>query len=309
MEMRFASQRKVDDTLGVRETDMHEESANWPRINNLSERVPVRKDSVAGEKVERSKMNRGGEIVSLDLKGSGMRKIDDRRIVREVVLGRPISTERDQDLVPAVERYKLLGTRVLQVARTLRSQVFLVTSATPEEGKSLTTLNLGFALSGVEGKRVLIVELDLRRPSMHRLLGLHALHGEETFLTKEEDWHESLWSVRPNFQVLLAMNPSSQPDELLHSEGMTKFLAEARKEYDIILIDSVPLMAAVDTHVLLPMIDQALLVVRADQTPIECAQDALKILGAKALGCVLNDVKRMKYEDYYRGYYDTQKRP
>lgn len=304
MEMRFASHRKVDDAL--EDSEVHEEAGAWTR--NLPERTG-RKESAAVDKVERSRMNRGADVVSLDLKSPGMRKVDDRRIVREVVVGRPISPERDQDLVSAVERYKLLGTRVLQVARTLRSQVFLVTSATPEEGKSLTTLNLGFALSGVEGKRVLIVELDLRRPSMHRLLGLHSLPGEETFLAKEEDWHESLWSLRPNFHVLLAMNPSSQPDELLHSESMSTFLAEARKEYDIILIDSVPLMAAVDTHVLLPMIDQALLVVRADQTPIDCAQDALKILGAKALGCVLNDVKRMKYEDYYRGYYDTQKRP
>ena len=289
----------------ARKSREHEEI--WPHMNVLPEVATHRSELAAVETADRAKLSRSREVVSLEKKNAP-RKIDERRLVRELVVSRPLSSVADQDLIPAAQRYKLLATRVLATARNLRSQVFLVTSATPEEGKSLTTLNLAYALSSVEGKRVLVVELDLRRPSMHRLLGLSALPEEETFLAREEDWHDSLWSLRPNFHALLAINPSSQPDELLHSAGMVKFLAEARKEYDIILIDSVPLMAAVDTHVLIPMVDQAMLVVRADQTPIECAQDALKILGNKALGCVLNDVKRMKYEDYYRGYYDNQKR-
>jgi hypothetical protein len=115
MEMRFASHRKVDDAL--EDSEVHEEAGAWTR--NLPERTG-RKESAAVDKVERSRMNRGADVVSLDLKSPGMRKVDDRRIVREVVVGRPISPERDQDLVSAVERYKLLGTRVLQVARTLR---------------------------------------------------------------------------------------------------------------------------------------------------------------------------------------------
>jgi Mrp family chromosome partitioning ATPase len=89
---------------------------------------------------------------------------------------------------------------------------------------------------------------------------------------------------------------------------MQELLLAAREEYDYVLIDSAPLLLAADTHALLPIIDQALLVIRANHTPIACCQDALKILGEKAVGCILNDVKRLKYETYYRGYYGTDEK-
>jgi Mrp family chromosome partitioning ATPase len=93
-----------------------------------------------------------------------------------------------------------------------------------------------------------------------------------------------------------------RPDELLHGERFQTFLVEARKEYDFIIIDSAPLLAAADTHALIPLVDQALFVLRANRTPINFAQDALEILGKKTLGCVLNDVEEMKYKEYYGQY-------
>lgn len=233
------------------------------------------------------------------------RKLDNSRIDSTVVLAQRLSRKEEKDLHFIIQRYRLLCNRVVEVAKVTESQVFLLTSALADEGKTLTSANLAFALSGIEGKRTLLIDLDLRRYSLHSILGVTPSKRDKPFL-ESADWHDSLWSLRPNLHALLNTTPTDQPDQALHSEAMHALLETAKGEYDYILIDSAPLLLAADTHALLPMIDHALLVVRADQTPIPCSQDALKILGDKAVGCILNDVKRMKYESYYRGYYGTE---
>jgi capsular exopolysaccharide synthesis family protein len=232
------------------------------------------------------------------------RKIDNAKIRNEVVLAHRLSREEEKDLHFIIQRYRLLSNRLVEVAQNLQSQVFLITSALAEEGKTLTSANLAFALSGIERKRTLLIDLDLRRYSLHSLLGVPASTNERLFLDAD-DWRECLWSLRPNLHALLPTRAAEQPNELLQSEAIHNLLTEARQEYDYILIDSAPLLLAADTHALLSIIDQALLVVRADHTPIACSQDALKILGDKAVGCILNDVKRLKYQTYYHGYYGT----
>jgi len=236
------------------------------------------------------------------------RKVDNSRIKNEVVLAQRLSREQERSLHFVIQRYRLLCNRLVEVAQNLHSRVFLITSALAEEGKTLTTANLAFALSGIEHKRTLLIDLDLRRYTLHSVLGIPSSNSEPLFL-ETEDWHASLWSLRPNLDALLPIRPADQLDQLLHSEAMQNLLVAARREYDYVLIDSAPLLLAADTHALLPIIDQALLVVRADRTPIACSQDALKILGDKAVGCILNDVKRMKYESYYKGYYGTDDKP
>jgi Mrp family chromosome partitioning ATPase len=233
-----------------------------------------------------------------------LRKLDNSKIKNEVVMAQRLSHQEEKNLHFILQRYRLLCNRFIEIARNLNSQVFLITSALADEGKTLTSANLAFALSGIEDKRTLLIDLDLRRYSLHAALGLSSTRGEECFL-KVENWRDSLWALRPNLHALLTTEPVDQPDQLMHSLAMQNLLNEARKEYDYILIDSAPLLLAADTHSLLPIIDQALLVVRADVTPIACSQDALKILGDKAIGCILNDVKRMKYKEYYHGYYGT----
>jgi capsular exopolysaccharide synthesis family protein len=248
------------------------------------------------------------KVISLEERLRDMRRVDNALISRDVILAHEFDEIEKREMFFASERYRLLCTRVLQVNRSTKSQIFLVTSAIAGEGKTLTITNLAFGLSSVEGKRTLLVDLDLRRPSMHRLLGVRPELGDCVFLEKETNWRESVMSIRPNLHVLLAHTAVDRPDELLHSDKMQTFLAESRKEYDIVLIDSAPLLVAVDTHVLVSLVDQALLVVRADNTPIDCAREALGVLGTKALGCILNDVKRLKYEEYYRSYYGEDRK-
>jgi capsular exopolysaccharide synthesis family protein len=215
---------------------------------------------------------------------------------------RSVAGLSDEKLL-AAEQYKLLCTRILEVARNQNSKVFLVTSALAEEGKTLTSMNIAYGLSHVMGKRVLLVELDLRRPSMRGLLGISHHSSEAGFLESSENWHTRLWQLHQNLDALIALSPSAKPDELVQGKQLRGFLMEARAEYDLIIIDSTPLLVVADTHALLPIVDHALMVVRANHTPIDCARDALAILGNKALGCVLNDLKKVKYEEYYGRYY------
>jgi capsular exopolysaccharide synthesis family protein len=241
-----------------------------------------------------------------EFKSLSSKKVDHSKIDKSVVLAHQLSRHEEKNLHFFIQRYRLLCNRVLEVARHLQSQVFLITSALADEGKTLTSANLAFALSGIERKRTLLIDLDLRRYALHSLLGIQSNRSDQLFL-EAADWHECLWSLRPNLDALLSTAPADQPDQLLHSSALHNLLNAAREEYDYILIDSAPLLLAADTHALLPVIDHALLVVRADYTPIACSQDALKILGDKVAGCILNDVKRLKYESYYHGYYGTDK--
>ncbi|HEX5234129.1 MAG TPA: CpsD/CapB family tyrosine-protein kinase [Silvibacterium sp.] len=234
-------------------------------------------------------------------------ELDSRHIRSEVILAQRLSNHQEKNLHFIIQRYRLLCNRVVEVAQNLNSQVFLITSALADEGKTLTSANLAFALAGIERKRTLLIDLDLRRHSLHSVLGVQPSKSEVSFL-RADDWRDCLWSLRPNLHALLATRPADHPNELLQGIAIHNLLAEARQEYDYILIDSAPLLLAADTHALLPAIDQALLVVRADFTPIACSQDALKILGGKAVGCILNDVKHMKYESYYHGYYGTDEK-
>lgn len=242
-----------------------------------------------------------------DYEYSTVRRLDNSRIANQVVMAQRLSRQEEKNLHFIIQRYRLLCNRMIEVARNLGSQVFLITSAIAEEGKTLTAANLAFALSGIENKNTLLIDLDLRRFSLHSLLGMSPALEEDHFLLAD-DWHNSVWSLRPGLDALLATTGADHPDEMLHSSALRILLEAARIEYDYVLIDSAPLLLAADTHALLPLVDQAMLVVRADHTPMACSQDALRILGEKAVGCILNDVKRLKYQAYYNGYYGTEER-
>ena len=93
---------------------------------------------------------------------------------------------------------------------------------------------------------------------------------------------------------------SQQPDRLLQSSRLEKLLAEAKADYDVIILDSAPLLAVADTQSIVPFVDCGLFVLNADATPISAAQEALAMLRDKVIGCVVNRVSNLKSESYYR---------
>ncbi len=235
-------------------------------------------------------------------KPATMRMVEGHRVARQVLTAGPMAKDAAPSEVIAAEQYRLLRTRVLQICKSKRGNILLVTSALAGDGKTLTAINLGYSLASLPEKRVLYVELDLRRPSAHTVLGIRSEAGARTFLEEEQPWQECVYKLTENLHGLLAYNPSRTPNETLHRSELATFLAAASKEYDTVILDTAPLLATVDTEAILPLVNSVLFLIRADKTPIDCVADALALVGEKIVGVVLNGAKTVKYRDYYYGY-------
>ncbi len=209
-------------------------------------------------------------------------------------------------------------TRFADAFRSLRSTLLLssagappkfiaVCSAWPKEGKSTTTINLAISLAQA-GKKVLLVDADLKRPTVHLKLGLSparvGLSGLLTspeLATRDHVYHEV---VAPTLDFLPAGQIPPSSAELLMSNKMTALIEEWREEYDFVVIDTAPVLAISDTSALIPLMDSVVLVVRVGATrrkSLKAARDLIVALRGKITGIALNDVKSTS--EVYYGYY------
>ncbi len=204
------------------------------------------------------------------------------------------------------EAFRGLRTSVLLsvAGRPPRSLTFV--SAEPGEGKTTVASNLSISLAQL-GKRVLLIDGDMRRPCVHKLFNIEENSGGlVTFLTGEEGWTHL---VRPtgvaNLDCLICGPVPPNPSELLSSDRMMTLMFEAMREYQFVLIDAPPLLNVADGRILATMVDGALLVVRGGYTPQELVQRAqlhVRDVGAHLIGVVLNDVD-VRLDGYYQSYY------
>nr|WP_240947604.1 polysaccharide biosynthesis tyrosine autokinase [Planosporangium mesophilum] len=180
-------------------------------------------------------------------------------------------------------------------------RVMVVTSALPSEGKSSTSANLAIVFAEA-GQRVLLIDADLRRPKVAEYFGIEGAVGLTNLLAGQaqpEDviqrWSQGLWILPSGF---LPPNPS----ELLASQHMADLLGTFRERFDVVVIDSPPLLPVTDAAILTTVADGAVLVVRAAKTStaqVTGALQALETVNARLLGCALNLVPGMKSENYY----------
>jgi capsular exopolysaccharide synthesis family protein len=201
------------------------------------------------------------------------------------------------------EGFSNLRTSVLfsgAAGTTTRS--LLVTSVQAGEGKTMVSMNLAISLARL-GRRVLLVDADLRRPSVHRAFGVPDAFGLAEYLVGERDWREVEKDVGvPNLSVITAGAPADTPAELLSSERMRSFLQQAQRENDFVVIDSPALLVNVaDARILSSYADGIVMVVRGGVTP----RDVLRrLLGhmPNVVGVVLNDLRAPHLPDYYQDY-------
>ncbi len=201
--------------------------------------------------------------------------------------------------------------------RTLRAALFLatasgppsrliVTSARPQEGKSCVVANLAVSLSQM-GKRVVLVDADLRRPRLHRIFDVEISPGVSNYLTGARPLPELLRKTAVPSVDLVASGPiPPNPAELLDSERMRLLLEELERRYDFVLLDVPPTLGFADVPLLSRFAGSVLLVVRSGETPRKIARragDYLLRLQAKILGVVLNDVAADRPGYYYYDYY------
>jgi len=190
----------------------------------------------------------------------------------------------------AAEKYRSLRTRLkrVEVGRVLRT--IAITSPAKGDGKSLTASNLALTMAQ-EVQRVLLIDCDLRRPSIHRLFGLEDGHGLVDVLMNATELDEALvWLPDYQLTILPSGIPPSNPAELLGSASMRRTLDRLRPRFERILIDVPPVAPLADLHVLAPLVDGLLMIIRAGMTQKPSIDRALAGLDpSKVLGLVLNE--------------------
>jgi protein-tyrosine kinase len=214
----------------------------------------------------------------------------------------------DAETNPAsVEQYRRLAA-VLHHAQNERGiRVIMVTSALPGEGKTLTASNLALTLSESYQRRVLLVDADLRRPSVHQLFALPSLSGLSDGLRSVEDRKLTLVEVSTRLTVLPAGRPDPDPMSVLTSSRMQYVLDEAREKFDWVIVDTPPVGLMPDAHLLAAMVDGAVLIVGAGMSPHRTVAKAAEVIGRdRILGVVLNRVQNTDTSHdgyYYSSYY------
>lgn len=207
---------------------------------------------------------------------------------------------------PVAEAYRIARTNIQFAAVDTELTTLLITSSGPEEGKSTTAANLGIAFAQ-SGKRVIIVDADLRKPTQHKVWETDNALGLTNLLLGGMEITTALkTSPMKNLHVVTTGPIPPNPAELLGSQRMTNLLKSIRDYADVIIIDSPPVIAVTDAALLAPQVDGVVLVVASGQAKIEAAQRARQMLlngKAKILGTILNMVEEDSQDYYYYYYY------
>ncbi|MEC5423413.1 CpsD/CapB family tyrosine-protein kinase [Virgibacillus sp. C22-A2] len=205
---------------------------------------------------------------------------------------------------PISEQYRTVRTNLQFSSVDKELKTMLVTSAGPSEGKSMTTANLAVVYAQ-QGKKILLVDADLRKPTVHYTFRMDNLKGLSNILVGEDFLQDVVaQSDTENLDVISCGPIPPNPSELLASKRMEQFIEDASQIYDIIIFDTPPILAVADAQIMANVCDGAILVVRSKQTEVEAAGKAVEALqsaNAKILGTILND--RSKKEANYYYYY------
>ncbi len=210
----------------------------------------------------------------------------------------------------AAECCRSIRTNILFMSPDRPLKTMVVTSPSPQEGKTTTAINLGVTMAEAGG-RVLIVDTDMRRPRLHRSFGVPNQTGISTVIVGKATLEEAIKHTDvPNLDVLPCGPVPPNPSELLHTDRFGVVLADLAKLYDRIILDSPPTSAVTDPAVLGNLADGVVLVIKAGETTREAAMHARRQLAtakARLFGVVVNAIDFSNpaygYEYYYRNYY------
>lgn len=203
------------------------------------------------------------------------------------------------------EAYRTLRTNIQYSSFDKKIQTIVVTSAEAAEGKSTVSGNLALAFAQNESK-VIIVDCDLRKPSVHKNFKVSNLSGLSEVLIGKAQLDDVIQKRNENLDILTSGKIPPNPSEMLSSSAMTNLIANLKEKYDVIILDSAPLGAVTDAQILSTEVDGTILVTRAERTKRDSvleAKNSLEKVGANILGCVLHAVENTKGKYYY--YYGT----
>jgi len=224
-----------------------------------------------------------------------------------------MAIEGEQDLTGFHESIRTLRNSILLGSFDRQYRSLLVTSAAPGEGKTTTAANLATA-HAEQGKRTLLIDGDLRRPSVHRNFNLPSVVGLSNVLLGEIPWRDALVKVEGLEQLhILAAGPPSRRASDLIGRGLAELLEEASSDYDLVVLDAPPLLGFAEPLQMATAVDGVIVVARAGQTSRKAVASVLATLNrlrAKVVGLVLNEVhKELSDSYYYYGYYRSYYAP
>lgn len=217
------------------------------------------------------------------------------------------ASSEDHSVSSFVESVRTLRNAILLADFDRRVRSILVTSASPAEGKSTTAAHLAIA-HAEQGRKTLLIDGDLRRPSLHRKFGFSPTAGLSNVLLGEVEWQQVLVKLEgtPELDIMPAGPPSRRASDLV-GRGMDSLLDEMVQEYDLVIVDAPPLLGFAEPLQLATCADGVLIVARAGETSrkaIASVVSTLQRLRVNILGLVLNEVKRDHSDSYYYyGYY------
>ena len=205
------------------------------------------------------------------------------------------------------EMLRNVRTNILFSTSNFPRKALLVTSSTQGEGKTFLTINLGISLAQM-GKRVVVIDADLRKTRIHRTFGLKKHPGLTEVLTGNHGLESVIQDTKvENLKIIPCGTIPPNPAELLSSEAMKDLIDRLKEQFDFVLFDSPPVMSVTDPTILANLADGVIIVIKGGETPrppIQRALQQLSKLDTKLLGVVLNgiDFKERKY--YYKYHYD-----
>jgi capsular exopolysaccharide synthesis family protein len=203
------------------------------------------------------------------------------------------------------EAFRTLRTNIQFSSLDEEIKTLVVTSTQPGEGKSTVISNLGITVAQ-SGKKVLLIDCDLRKPTVHKKLGLSNQEGLTTVLAKEKKLDEVLHTTNINNFFVLTSGPiPPNPAELLGSKKMKSFLKELAQYFDMVLIDAPPVLAVTDAQILSTFCDGVVFVAgygQAEKNAIVRAKELVDKVGGKIIGVVINKVPSNSKNHYYYNY-------
>ena len=207
------------------------------------------------------------------------------------------------------EEFKAIRTNIQYSNLDKKIKTILVTSTTKNEGKTTIATNLAVNFAQIDNKKVLIIDCDLRNPSVHKEFDISNIKGVSDLLLEEKNILNYIKQTEvKNLHIITAGAIPPNPSEMLSSNKMREFIEIIKEEYDYVFIDTPPIGMVTDAGILASFVDGTVMVVRSEGVEIKAIQDAkkkLKAVNANIIGAILNRNK-VKKDDYYYLYYGAE---
>lgn len=215
-----------------------------------------------------------------------------------------VSSNADRQVA---EAFRTLHSSLRLKDESKNAKVFLTTSTVPGEGKSFLTTNLAMTFAA-HGEKVVIIDCDLRKPNIHKSLGLENLKGTIDVVSSRLSLDDVVVrNLLPNLDVVVAGGRAKNPTQILNSKGFEQLVADLRRRYDRVFIDTPPLAAVSDALIILPLVDGSLFTIYFNKVRRKAAQFSAKSLleaNVPNFGAILNGLNLAVSGYYYAQYYD-----